>query len=383
MRIETRAIHAGRNVDPVTGAVSVPIHLSTTFERSADGSFPSGFEYCRDSNPTRNAFETAIASLEGVALAEGATAIAYASGMAAITALIEAHPARGNRIVVAEDMYFGIRSLIDETDIGRRFEFVTVDMCDLARLRAALDEAPTRLVWLESPSNPLIRLADIGAICETAHAAGALAVVDNTLSTPFLQRPLELGADAVIHSATKYIGGHSDLMAGVVVLPQGSPLEHPLRMIQKHKGSVAAPFDCWLALRGLQTLGVRMRAHCDGAGKVAEALAAHPAVMTVLYPGLEEHPGRAFAEKQMAGYGGMLSFIVHGGAAAAMAVAAKLQLITRATSLGGAHSLIEHRASVEGPRTMAPGGLLRVSVGLEHPQDIIDDLLQALAVISV
>lgn len=373
MRLETKAIHAGRSVDPSTGAVTLPLHVSTTYERGADGTFPTGYEYVRDNNPTRHAFETAMASLEG-----GSAAVAFASGMAAIAAVFEAHSATGSRIIVPDDMYFGIRSLIDETDIGRRFEFVGADMRDLDVLRTTLGAAPTGLVWIETPSNPLIRVVDVTAVCEIAHQAGALAVVDNTWATPVLQHPLRLGADAVMHSATKYIGGHSDLLAGVVVLPEGSLLEHPLRMIQKHKGSVAAPFDCWLALRGLQTLPLRMRAHCEGAQRVAEALAAHSAVESVLFPGLPGDPGHDLAGRQMAGYGGMLSFVVKGGTEAAMAVAGRLQLVVRATSLGGAHSLIEHRASVEGPKSMAPAGLLRMSIGLEHPQDIIDDLQQAL-----
>lgn len=374
MQLETKAIHAGRGVDPSTGAVTIPLHPSTTFERGADGSFPSGYEYIRDDNPTRNAFETAMAALEG-----GHAAVAFSSGMAAITAVFEAHPGKGNRIIVPEDMYFGIRSLIDETDIGSRFEFVAVDMRDLDALRTAVSAAPTGLVWIETPSNPLIRIVDIRAACDMAHEAGAIAVVDNTWATPVLQRPFEFGADAVMHSATKYIGGHSDLMAGIVVLPNASPLERPLRMIQRHKGSVPAPFDCWLALRGLQSLPVRMRAHCEGAQKVAEALSTHPAVENVLFPGLPDNPGHALAERQMSGHGAMLSFIVRGGHDAAMKVAARLKLVVRATSLGGTHSLIEHRASVEGPRSMAPAGLLRISVGLEHPQDIIDDLYQALS----
>lgn len=373
MQLETKAIHAGRGVDPSTGTVTIPLHPSTTFECGADGSFPSGYEYIRDANPTRNAFETAMAALEG-----GHAAVAFSSGMASITAVFEAHSSNGNRIVVPDDMYFGIRSLIDETDIGTRFEFVAVDMRDLDALRTAVRAAPTGLVWIETPSNPLIRVVDIRAACDIAHEAGAIAVVDNTWATPVLQRPFELGADAVMHSATKYIGGHSDLMAGIVALPDASPLERPLRMIQRHKGSVPAPFDCWLALRGLQTLPVRMRAHCEGAQKVAEELRRHPAVEGVLFPGLPDDPGHALAGRQMAGYGAMLSFIVRGDAETAMAVASRLKLVVRATSLGGTHSLIEHRASVEGPKSMAPDGLLRLSVGLEHPQDIVEDLYQAL-----
>lgn len=372
MRIETLSIHAGRHVDPATGSISLPLHTSTTFERSADGSFPSGFEYTRDANPTRNAFEVAMAALEG-----GASAVAFASGMAAIAAILDALTKPG-RIIVPDDMYFGIRSLIEETDIGRRYQFTPCDMRDLGRLREALASEATSLVWIETPSNPLIRVVDIASVCAMAHEAGALAVVDNTWATPVLQRPLELGADAVVHSATKYIGGHSDLMAGVVVLPTGSPLDRPLRMVQRHRGSVAAPFDCWLALRGLQTLPLRMKAHCSGALEVAKSLTRHDMVETVLYPGLPSDPGHGLACRQMSGFGGMLSFIVQGGEANAMAVAARLKLITRATSLGGTHSLVEHRASVEGPQSMAPPGLLRLSIGLEHPEDIVDDLRQAL-----
>lgn len=377
MRIETMAIHAGRGIDPATGAVSLPLHTSTTFERAGDGSFPSGFEYVRDANPTRNAFEAAMSAMEG-----GGSAIAYASGMAAITAVFEGHAEAATRIIVPDDMYFGIRSLIDATDIGRRFEFVPVDMRDLNGIEAVIRAAPTSLVWIETPSNPLIRIVDVRAICEIAHDGGAVAFVDNTWATPILQRPLELGADGVMHSATKYIGGHSDLMAGVVVLPARSALERPLRMIQKHKGSVAAPFDCWLALRGLQSLPVRMRAHCAGAQKVAEALDAHPAVETVLYPGLPHDSGHKLSARQMAAHGAMLSFVLAGGEAAAMSAVQQLKLIVRATSLGGTHSLIEHRASVEGPKSMAPRGLLRMSVGLEHPQDLIDDLSQALTAVA-
>lgn len=235
MRIETLSIHAGRDVDPCTGAISLPLHTSTTFERSADGSFPSGFEYTRDANPTRNAFEDAMAALEG-----GPSAVAFASGMAAIAAVIDTL-AKPGRIIVPDDMYFGIRSLIEETDIGRRYQFTPCDMRDLGRLREALAFEATSLVWIETPSNPLIRVVDIASVCAMAHEVGALAVVDNTWATPVLQRPLELGADAVVHSATKYIGGHSDLMAGVVVLPTGSPLDRPLRMVQT-SGQRRCPF---------------------------------------------------------------------------------------------------------------------------------------------
>lgn len=376
MDLRTLAIHAGRGVDPTTGAVSLPLHTSSTFERAADRSFPSGLEYTRAGNPTRNAFEVALAALEG-----GEVAIAFASGMAAVDAVISAQP-DGCRIVVPDDMYFGVRALIDETGPGARFDVIRVDMRDLGAVRAAVAGGPTRLVWIETPSNPLIRIVDIRAVVAIAHEAGALAVVDGTWTTPVLQRPLDLGADAVVHSATKYIGGHSDLMAGAVILPAGSPLAEVLRRIQKHRGAVPAPFDCWLALRGLETLPLRMQAHSAGAQSVAEALARHPMVEAVFYPGLPDDPGHAIARSQMLGFGGMLSFIIRGGEEAAMAVAGRLSLIIRATSLGGTHSLIEHRRSIEGARSLAPGGLLRLSVGLEAPEDLIEDLYTALDAVA-
>lgn len=375
MKLETMAIHAGRGVDAATGAVSTPLHTSTTFERAADGSFPRGFEYVRDSNPNRTAFEACMAVLEG-----GGEAVAFASGMAAVAAVIEANVrCDAARIVVPADMYFGIRALIDETDFGRRFDFVTADMTDLAGLRSLITDATT-LVWVETPSNPLINVVDIHAVAKLAHDVGAMVVVDNTWATPVLQRPLDLGADVVVHSATKYIGGHSDLMLGVAVMPRGSSSIARLRAIQRHKGSVPSPFDCWMALRGVQTLPLRMAAHSSNAMAVATALARHPGVERVLYTGLGDHPGHEIAARQMTGFGGMLSFIVEGGAEAAFRLTAALKIVIRATSLGGTHTLIEHRASVEGPKSVAPSGLLRLSVGLEHPDDIIADLTQALDV---
>lgn len=374
MNLETIAIHAGRGVDPGTGAVSMPLYTSTTFERGSDGGFPAGFEYIRDGNPNRNAFEACIAALEG-----GGEAIAFASGMAAITAVIEARGGSGpTQIVVPRDMYFGVRALIDQTDLGERFDFTAADMTDLDGLRTVLSSGQTSIVWAETPSNPLISVVDISTVAELAHAAGAIVVVDNTWGTPVLQRPFDLGADAVVHSATKYIGGHSDLMLGAVVLRKGSDLVNQLRSIQRNKGSVPSPFDCWMALRGVQTLPVRMAAHCANAMTIAMALSAHPGVEKVLYPGLPQDPGHAVASRQMRGFGGMLSFIIPGGSEAALRMTASLRLVTRATSLGGTHTLIEHRASVEGPGTTAPPGLLRLSVGLEHPDDIIADLCGAI-----
>lgn len=373
MRPETIAIHAGQAVDPTSGAIATPICLSTTFVRAGDGTFSSGFEYGRDNNPNRHGLETCLAMLEG-----GASAITFASGMAAICAAIESLPSgKPQRLVLPDDMYFGIRSLIDATDIGRRFAWTAIDMTDLAAVEAACSE-PTGLVWIETPSNPLIKVADIAAVAAIARRAGALVAVDNTWATPLLQKPFELGADIVVHSLTKYVGGHSDVMIGAVVMKVDGAQADALRAIQKHKGSIPSPFDCWLALRGLQTLSARMRVHCENASEVARYLAGHAKVAAVYYPGLASDPCHAIASRQMSDFGGMLAFIVKGGRAEAMQVAANLRLITRATSLGGTHTLIEHRASVEGPNTMAPEGLLRLSVGLEHHDDLVADLRCAL-----
>lgn len=373
MRPETLAIHAGQRPDPASGAVAAPIHLSTTFERAGDGSFASGFQYSRDDNPNRQTLETALAALEG-----GADAISFASGMAAIAAMIESLPAdRPRRLVLPDDMYFGIRSLLNETGLGTQFAWVAVDMTDPAGVEAAC-QAPTGMVWIETPSNPLVKIVDIAAVTAIARKAGAITAVDNTWATPLLQRPFELGADFVVHSLTKYIGGHSDVMLGAVVARESGEQSAALRAAQRHKGAVPSPFDCWLATRGLQSLSARMRMHCANAAALAEFLAGHAAVTAVHYPGLPSHPGHAIAASQMQDFGGMLSFEVAGGRAEAMGVAAALDLIARATSLGGTHSLIEHRASVEGPDSLAPESLLRLSVGLEHVDDLIADLDQAL-----
>ncbi len=372
--VDTLAIHAGRTIDPGTRAISPPLITSTTFERGQHGDYPAGWVYGREGNPNRNSFEAAVAALEG-----GAEALAFASGMAAITAVLESLPHSTGNILLPYDHYAGIRALITETDIGKRFRFVYVEDNNAQSYKKSLQNEKTALVWIETPSNPLLDITSLAETIAAAHAVGALAFVDNTWATPILQQPLSYGADGVVHSATKYLGGHSDLTAGVVVLPPDSPLHTRLRAHQHHKGGIAAPFDCWLALRGIQTLPIRMRTHCENATNVARALAQHPAVTQVRYPGLESHPGHTIAAQQMRGFGGMLSFEVKGGAPAALAVTQRLRLVTRATSLGGTHSLIEHRASVEGPATRAPPGLLRMSVGLEHPNDIIDDLMTALA----
>ncbi len=374
MHPETIAVHAGRMIDPTTGAISPPLHLSTTFERDADGQFSRGYAYVRDDNPNRRALETCLASLEG-----GVAAVAFPSGMAAISAALEAlafkHP---GSILLPQDMYFGIRSLLTETSFGRALDVVSVDMTDLGAVERACAGAKPGIVWAETPSNPLVGITDLAGVARIARAHGAALVVDNTWATPLLQRPLDLGADLVVHSLTKYIGGHSDLMCGAVVVREAGVHLDELRAIVGHRGAVPSPFDCWLALRGLSTLAARMSVHCASALAIARFLDDHSAVTAVHYPGLESHPGFAVAAQQMKGFGGMLSFEVRGNREAAMRVAGALELFIRATSLGGSHSLIEHRASVEGASTMAPEGLLRVSVGLEHVDDLIADLSQAL-----
>lgn len=377
MHPETLAVHAGQKSDPVTGAIAAPIYLSTTFERSADGTFPSGYEYSRDDNPNRRNLETCLVALEG-----GAEAITFASGMAAITAVIESLPDHlPKRLVLPDDIYFGVRSLLNETDVGRRFEWEVVDMTDLEAVRAACAK-PTGLVWIETPSNPLVKIVDIAAIAKLAREVGAVSAVDNTWATPLLTRPFEFGADLIVHSLTKYIGGHSDVMIGAVVSREVGLQNLALRAIQKHKGSVPSPLDCWLALRGIQSLAPRMQVHCSNAMELARFLSQHPAVSIVHYPGLPTHPGFGVASKQMKSFGGMLSFEVAGARKEAMAAAGALRLIARATSLGGTHTLIEHRASVEGPQTKAPEALLRMSIGLENALDLIADLDQALGQIS-
>ncbi|MEI3613682.1 trans-sulfuration enzyme family protein [Pseudogracilibacillus sp. SO30301A] len=374
MRFETKAVHSGRRVDESTGAVTTPIYLSTTFERAGDGSYPNEFIYGREANPNRLALEECLTSLE-----DGYDCVTFSSGMAAITSVIEALPTdKARRIIMPNDMYFGIRSLLSETDIGSKLDVVIVDMTDLHEVENAITSAPTGLVWIETPSNPLLKVTDIAVITKLAQAAGAYTAVDNTWATPVLQRPLTQGADFSIHSVTKYIGGHSDLMIGAVIARSESPMLTNLRAWQQTKGAVPSPFDCWLALRGVQSLAPRMMVHCSNAEAIAKFLNEHPNVDAVHYPGLSDHPGHSIAARQMSSSGGMLSFQVKGGEREAMAVAAKLRLFTRATSLGGTHSLIEHRSSVEGNNTMTPDNLLRVSIGIENVDDLKEDLSQAL-----
>lgn len=372
MRFETLAVHAGAAPDPLTGALGPAIQLSTTFQRSPDGSFPSGYEYIRDGNPNRKALEEAIAALEG-----GASAVAFASGMAATMAVLQTL-APGDHVVAPLDAYYGTAKLLREHFGPRGLEMTFADMTNLPGVQAAIRPG-TRLIWTETPSNPTIAVTDLAGVAAIGKAAGALVACDNTWATPFLQRPLTLGADIVMHSTTKYLSGHCDVMGGVVVTRDAAEVSDRLRAIQVQGGAVPSPFDSWLVLRGIRTLPWRMRAHCSTAAALASFLSEHPRVERVHYPGLRSDPGYSLACKQMSAPGGMVSFIVPGGRPQAFAVAARLRLFTRATSLGGPESLVEHRASVEGAGTRAPEGLLRLSVGLEHPEDLIADLDQALS----
>jgi cystathionine gamma-synthase len=372
MRIETLAVHAGHAADPATGAVTPPIQLSTTFERDEDGGYRGGHVYTRTSNPNRAAVEQALTQLEG-----GAAALAFSSGSAATMAVFQAL-APGDHVVAPNDAYYGTLRQLRELFAPWGLEADVVDMTDLEAVRRVL-RPTTKVVWVETPSNPLVRVMDIARLAEAAHSAGARCVVDNTWATPVLQRPLELGADLVMHSTTKYLGGHSDLLGGALVAAANDDFAERLAACQKIGGAVPSPFDCWLLLRGIRTLPWRMRAHCENAGVVARFLSTHPKVEAVHYPGLPSHPGHAIARRQMSGFGGMLSVQLRGGRDAALALTHRLKLFTRATSLGGPESLIEHRASVEGPATLAPENLLRVSVGLEHPDDLVEDLERALS----
>lgn len=371
MRLETLAVHAGDAIDPATGSVVPPIYLSTTFEREPDGGYPAGHVYTRSSNPNRKALESALAQLEG-----GAEALAFASGSAATHAVFQAL-APGDHVVAPHDAYYGTLRQLREIFAGWRLELDVVDMSDLDAVRRSLRPA-TKVVWVETPSNPLLRVVDIARLAELAHSVGARCVVDNTWATPVLQRPFELGADVIMHSTTKYLGGHSDLLGGALVVRAADSFFERLSTLQRIGGAVPSPFDCWLLLRGMRTLPWRMRAHSANANAVAAFLASQPAIEAVHYPGLPSDPGHQIARRQMADFGGMMSVSVRGGQNAALELTRRLSLFTRATSLGGTESLIEHRASVEGPGTAAPDNLLRLSIGLENAEDLIEDLRTAL-----
>jgi cystathionine gamma-synthase len=375
MHPDTQSVHSGRSIDPSTGALVPPLHLSTTFERDTDGSYPQGYVYGRSDNPNRQALEIALATLE-----QGESAATFGSGSVATFSLLQALKA-GDHVVAPKNVYFGIQEILAKILAPWGLQYTLVDTTDLGAVEGALQDN-TRLILIETPSNPQLAITDIQAVADVAHRAKAHLACDNTIPSPVLQNPLHHGADFVIHATTKYLAGHSDVIGGAVITKTANPLFNQLRLIQSVGGAVPSPFDCWLTLRGLQTLAVRVKAQSQSAMAIAQWLQDHPKVERVLYPGLDEHPGYAIAQQQMAGgYGGLLSVLVRGGQTTALAMAAQVKLFVRATSFGGPHSTLEHRASIEAPGTGTPENLLRLSIGLEHPQDLIEDLDQALGAV--
>ncbi|MFT5152684.1 MAG: cystathionine gamma-synthase [Planctomycetota bacterium] len=372
-RVQTILAAAGCEPDEHTGALSPPIHMATTFERDADGGYGRGFVYGRLENPTRTLLEKTMTELEG-----GAAAAAFSTGMAAAsTVLMALDP--GDHVLIANDVYHGVRTVLREILTRWKLDWSDVDQTNLDAVRAAM-RPNTRLLWAESPSNPMARIVDINALVEVAEDAGAKLIVDCTW-VPFLQHPLDLGADLVLHSSTKYLSGHSDAMGGILVSRDENEFMGRIRQLQREVGAIADPFSSWLTLRGMRSLAWRMRGHCENAAAIAVFLEQHEGVAQVHHPSLKSHPGHELATRQMSDFGGMMSFEVNGSEADAIAVAAGVKLFIRATSLGGTESLIEHRRSIEGPYSRTPAELLRLSVGLEHVEDLIEDLARALAVL--
>jgi cystathionine gamma-synthase len=372
----TRAIHAGQEPDQTTGAVVIPVYLTSTYKQDGVGGLRGGYEYSRSGNPTRTALQEALAALE-----EGSTGLAFASGLAAEDTLLRTVGAPGDHVVLPGDAYGGTFRLVSTVLARWGVEHTPVDLNDLDALRAAI-RPTTRVVWCETPTNPLLNVSDIAALAEVAHGAGALLVVDNTFASPYLQRPLTLGADVVVHSTTKYLGGHSDVVGGALVTADAG-LGERLAYHQNAMGAVAGPMDAWLVLRGIKTLGVRVDRHSANAARIAEFLLGHPAVGDVLYPGLPQHRHHEIAAKQMSGFGGMLSFRLTGGEEAALRVCERTELFTLAESLGGVESLIEHphrmtHASAAGSPLEVPADLVRLSVGIEDVEDLLADLDRAL-----
>ncbi len=370
MHIETLAVHAGHTIDEATSAVTPAIHLSTTFARENDGSYRAGFLYSRYTNPNRAALEQCLAELEG-----GIAAACFSSGSAATMTLLQV--VGPGHVIVPDDAYFGTIKLARDVFGPWGLELSLVDMTDPQNVARAMRH-DTKLVWIETPSNPLLRVVDIQAVAAIAQGGGAICAVDNTWGTPVLQRPLELGADISMHSTTKYLGGHSDVLSGALIVRDDRDLYQRINTVQMVGGAVPSPFDCWLAMRGIRTLPLRVRAQTASAADLATFLEAHPSVERVHYPGLTSHAAHDVARRQMRGFGGMLSVQAGKNREQSLAVANRLKLFTQATSLGGTESLVEHRASVEGPETRAPENLLRVSVGLEHIDDLKEDFDQAL-----
>ena len=374
---ETRAIHAGYEPDPTTGAVIPPIFATSTYKQDGVGGLRGGYEYSRSANPTRTALEGNIAALE-----EGERGFAFASGLAAEHTLLKAVCKPGDHLVVPNDAYGGTYRLFAKVEDPWGLAHTSAPVSDVDAIRAAIRPGETKVVWLETPTNPLLNIGDIEAVAAVAHDAGALLVVDNTFCSPYLQQPLTLGADAVVHSTTKYVGGHSDVVGGAIVV-RDLDLADKIAFHQNAIGAVAGPFDAWLTLRGIRTLALRMDRHCDNAEKVVGFLTQHPAVSEVIYPGLPEHPGHAVASRQMKRYGGMVSFRVAGGREQALQVCEKAEVFTLGESLGGVESLIEHpglmtHASVAGTDLEVPDDLVRLSVGIETADDLLADLERAL-----
>ncbi|WP_298811417.1 cystathionine gamma-synthase [uncultured Gordonia sp.] len=372
----TRAIHAGYDPDPLTGAVNVPIYASSTFAQDGVGGMRGGFEYARTGNPTRRALEANLAALEG-----GVFGRAFASGMAATDALLRATLRPGDHLVIPNDAYGGTFRLIDKVFTQWGIDYSVAPITDADAVRAAITDK-TKLVWIETPTNPLLNVGDIAVLAEIAHGAGAKLVVDNTFASPYLQQPLALGADVVLHSTTKYLGGHSDVVGGALITDD-EQLDTDIAFLQNGAGAVPGPFGGYLTLRGIKTLAVRMDRHSDNAERVVEYLAGHSKIEKVLYPGLADHPGHAVAAKQMSRYGGMVSVLVNGGLEAAQDFCARTEVFTLAESLGGIESLIEHpgamtHASTAGSLLEVPDNLVRLSVGIEDIDDLLGDLEKAL-----
>jgi cystathionine gamma-synthase len=373
----SRAIHAGQEPDPLTGAVTVPIYQTSTYKQDGVGGLRGGYEYSRSGNPTRSALEECLAAVEG-----GARGLAFASGLAAEDILLRTLCAPGDHMLLPDDAYGGTYRLVSRVLTRWGIEFSTVAMHDNAAVAAAI-RPNTRVIWVETPTNPLLNIADIAALAEISQQHQTMLVVDNTFASSYLQQPLRLGADVVVHSTTKYLGGHSDVVGGAVVT-RDPEIGEQVAFHQNAVGAISGPFDAWLVLRGIKTLGVRMDRHCSNAEKVVQFLCQHPAVSSVLYPGLPEHPNHEVAARQMAGFGGIVSFRLRAGEEAALKVCGLTELFTLGESLGGVESLIEHpsrmtHASVAGSPLEVPGDLIRLSVGIENIEDLLADLTAALA----
>ncbi|HEY4314812.1 MAG TPA: cystathionine gamma-synthase [Actinomycetes bacterium] len=378
MQFETLAIHAGQEPDPLTGAVVPPIYQTSTYKQDGVGGLRGGYEYSRSANPTRTALEECLAAIEG-----GRRGLAFASGLAAEDTLLRTVCRPGDHAVIPGDAYGGTYRLFAQVQQAWGLAYTPAAGHDADSVSAAIRPGATKVVWLETPTNPLLGIADIAAIASVAHDAGALLVVDNTFASPYLQQPLALGADVVVHSTTKYLGGHSDVVGGALVVGDDELAER-VAYHQNAMGAVAGPFDSWLVLRGIKTLGVRMDRHSANAQRIVELLTTHARVTEVLYPGLPDHPGHEIAVKQMKSFGGMVSFRVAGGEAAAVEVCNRAEVFTLGESLGGVESLIEHpgrmtHASVAGSPLEVPADLVRLSVGIEAVDDLVEDLTRALA----